>query len=821
VAKQTKVSSQKYDAGAITVLEGVEHVRARPGMYIGDTGMRGLHHLVYEVVDNSIDEALAGYCKKVEVAIHPDESISVIDDGRGIPVDMHKTEKKPAVEVALTMLHAGGKFDHDSYKVSAGLHGVGVSVVNFLSEWLEVEVKRDGKIHHQRYEKGRTASKLTVIGSSKSTGTKVTFKPDEEIFKKIEFNFETLSNRLRELAFLNSGIEIVLKDERKENLERVFKYEGGIKSFVEHLNKNKSVVHSKVIYMEKEKEGVLAEVALQYNDSYSENIFSFANNINTVDGGTHLSGFKSALTRTINQYIKKNNVLFKGEELDLSGEDAREGLTAVVSVKVKDPQFEGQTKAKLGNGEVQGVVEQIVNEGLNNFLEENPGVTRKVIDKIITAARAREAARKARDLTRRKGALDSASLPGKLADCSERDPALCEIYIVEGDSAGGSAKQGRDRRFQAILPLRGKLINVEKARLDKVLSNNEIRMIVTAMGTGIGTDEFDVEKLRYHKIIIMTDADVDGAHIRTLLLTFFYRQMTQLLEKGYVYIAQPPLYKIKRKKTELYVESDKEMNKMLLELGCEGLSMTRLKDKKEFNEKQIIEITRSVLDLEHWSMLIHKKGVNIEEFMSHRNPKTHELPVYIVRSGTKDQYLFNDSELAEIVKAEEKKTKGSDEMAAEDSKGKGKAKEKAEKTAEPGIEILELFESREITKILSKLEDKGFDGTTYKTPSPKPLYRLTEGEYVEETSSLLEVFQKIRELGRKGLSIQRYKGLGEMNPEQLWETTMNPEKRTVMKVALEDAVEADEIFTILMGDQVEPRRQFIESNALHVKNLDV
>lgn len=825
MTKQTKASSQKYDAGAITVLEGVEHVRARPGMYIGDTGMRGLHHLVYEVVDNSVDEALAGYCKKVEVAIHSDESISVVDDGRGIPVDMHKTEKKPAVEVALTMLHAGGKFDHDSYKVSAGLHGVGVSVVNFLSEWLEVEVRRDGKIHHQRYEKGRTASKLTVIGNSKSTGTKVTFKPDEEIFKKIEFNFETLSNRLRELAFLNSGIEIVLKDERKENLERVFKYDGGIRSFVEHLNKNKAVVHSKVIYMEKEKEGVLAEVAMQYNDSYSENIFSFANNINTVDGGTHLSGFKSALTRTINQYIKKNNLLFKGEELDLSGEDAREGLTAVVSVKVKDPQFEGQTKAKLGNGEVQGVVEQIVNEGLNNFLEENPGVTRKVIDKIITAARAREAARKARDLTRRKGALDSASLPGKLADCSERDPALCEIYIVEGDSAGGSAKQGRDRRFQAILPLRGKLINVEKARLDKVLSNNEIRMIITALGTGIGADEFDVEKLRYHKVIIMTDADVDGAHIRTLLLTFFYRQMTQLIEKGYIYIAQPPLYRIKRKKTELYVDSDKEMNKMLLELGCEGLSMTRLKDKKEFNEKQIVEILRAVLDLEHWSTLIRKKGVNIEEFMLHRNPKTHELPVYIVWTKDKEHYVFNDSELAEIMGKEEKKSKASIEVEDENSKEKGKEKIKGEtlhkKTEEHAAEVLELFESREITKILSKLEDKGFDGTTYKTPAAKPLYRLTEGEYSEEVLSLLEVFHKIKELGRKGLTIQRYKGLGEMNPEQLWETTMNPEKRTVMKVALEDAVEADEIFTVLMGDQVEPRRQFIETNALHVKNLDI
>lgn len=805
-------SAEKYDASSISVLEGVEHVRARPGMYIGDTGIRGLHHLVYEVVDNSIDEALAGFCKKIEVVIHPDESITVIDDGRGIPVDMHKTEKKPAVEVALTMLHAGGKFDHESYKVSGGLHGVGVSVVNFLSEWLEVEVRRNGKIHHQRYERGKTASKLTVIGNSKTTGTKVTFKTDEKIFPKIEFNFETLSNRLREQAFLNSGVEITLKDERKENLERVFKYEGGIKSFVEHLNKNKAAVHNKVIYMEKEKEGIGAEIAMQYNDGYSENIFSYANNINTVEGGTHLSGFKSALTRTINQYIKKNNILFKGEELDLSGDDTREGLTAVISVKVKDPQFEGQTKAKLGNGEVQGVVEQIVNEGLGSFLEENPGVAKKVIDKIITAARAREAARKARDLTRRKGALDSASLPGKLADCSEEDPSLCEIYIVEGDSAGGSAKQGRDRRFQAILPLRGKLINVEKSRLDKVLGNNEIRMIITALGAGIGANDFDLTKLRYHKVIIMTDADVDGAHIRTLLLTFFYRQMSQLVEQGHIYIAQPPLYKIKRKKTERYIESDLEMNKILLDLGCEGLTLTRLSDKKEFNEKQISDLALSLQQIEHWSDLIRKKGVHVDKLMNLRKPKTHELPVYLVRAKGEEHFVFDDAALAKFVSEAEKKNEGELEIVTQEGK-KSEAKQ--------AMEVFELFETREITKLLAKLEDKDFDLTHYQVRSEKPIFLLKDQDKETQIFSLNELLQNAKELGRKGLSIQRYKGLGEMNPVQLWETTMNPEKRTILKVSMEDAVEADEIFTVLMGDQVEPRRKFIETHALHVRNLDV
>ncbi|MBI1883236.1 MAG: DNA topoisomerase (ATP-hydrolyzing) subunit B [Chlamydiae bacterium] len=999
---KTVEKRERYDATTITVLEGVEAVRKRPSMYIGDTSVRGFHHLVYEVVDNSIDEALAGFCKKVDVVVHADGSLSVTDDGRGIPVDIHKTEKKPAVEVVLTTLHAGGKFDHESYKISGGLHGVGVSVVNALSEWLEVEVKRNGKIYHQRYERGKTVSKLTVIGNSKATGTQVTFKADDEIFGELEFNFETLSNRLRELAFLNSGIEITLKDERK-NLDRTFKYDGGIVSFVEHLNKNKTLIHNKVIYVQKEKEGFIVEVAMQYNDGYSENIFSYANNINTIEGGTHLSGFKSALTRTINQYIKKNELLFKGESLDISGDDTREGMTAVISVKVPDPQFEGQTKTKLGNSEVQGIVEQIVNEGLGGFLEENPPTARKILDKILTAARAREAARKARDLTRRKGALDSAALPGKLADCSETDPAHCELYLVEGDSAGGcfsgdvrvaladgrnlsfkelveeyqkgiknycytlnikgsveigeihaprltqreakvikvildndeeiictpdhlfmladrtfkeaqnltaddslmplyqedsmvgacqvdsteydkirqgigdenrlkygtlstrfldedtykfidsvshynhrikavialdesldvydlevlrthnfalasgvfvhnSAKQGRDRRFQAILPLRGKLINVEKARLDKVLNNNEIRMMITALGTGIGASDFDISRLRYHKVIIMTDADVDGAHIRTLLLTFFYRQMPQLIEKGYVYLAQPPLYRVRRKKTERYVESDSEMNKFLIDLGCEGLMLMRLSDKKEFNEKQIADLASALVQLEHWALLIARKGVQINSFLKMRHPKTHELPIYLVRVQGKEHFLFDDAELAKFVGEEEKKGKKEVEVVTGDGK---------EAKGREAVEVFELFEAREMVKILSKLEDKGFDMKYCEERSEKPLYRLKEQDREDEIFSLQELALKIKEQGRKGLSIQRYKGLGEMNPEQLWETTMDPEKRTVMKVTMEDAVEADEIFTILMGDQVEPRRQFIEAHALHVRNLDI
>ena len=612
INEQVETNKEKgvraYDATTIQVLEGIEAVRRRPAMYIGDTAARGLHHLVYEVVDNSIDESLQGYCDNIEVEVHPDNSVSVIDNGRGIPVDIHKTEKKPAVEVALTKLHAGGKFDHRVYKVSGGLHGVGVSVVNALSDWLEVEVKRDGKVYHQRYERGKTVSKLTVIGKSSSTGTKVTFKPDKTIFNKVDFSYDTLAQRLRELAFLNKGLKIKLSDERTEK-ENIFEFKGGIVSFVDYLNKNKVPLHNKVIYFDKEQDGVVLEAALQYNDGYAETMFSFANNINTIEGGTHLSGFKSALTRAINQYAKNKN-LSKNGEVGISGDDVREGLTAVISVKVPNPQFEGQTKTKLGNSEVEGLVASCSLDALSAFFEENPPVANKIIDKVVLASRAREAARKARELTRRKGALEGAGLPGKLADCSERDAALCELFLVEGDSAGGSAKQGRDRRFQAILPLKGKILNVEKARLDKMLSNDEIRTIITALGTGIG-EEFDATKLRYHKLVLMADADIDGSHIRTLLLTLLYRHMQKLIVGGYVYIAQPPLYKIKRGQREEYIQTEDEMNNLLLDLGREDLKFTNLKNKDTASDNQFKDILGIMVELERHAYILKKKGLNL------------------------------------------------------------------------------------------------------------------------------------------------------------------------------------------------------------------
>lgn len=638
VDNRSTEANGNYNASEIQVLEGLEAVRKRPGMYIGSTSTKGLHHLVYEVVDNSIDEALAGYCDNIEVCIHEDNSITVTDNGRGIPVDIQPQLGKSAVEVVLTILHAGGKFGGEGYKVSGGLHGVGVSVVNALSEWMDVEVKRDGKIHFMRLERGVPVEELKVIGETELTGTKITFKPDHMIFEDLVYSFEVLSQRLRESSFLNKGIRIVLKDFRTDE-EDVFQHDGGIKDFVQYLNKNKEVVNAAPIYFEKAKDDTYVEIALQYNDGYSENIFSFANNINTHEGGTHEAGFKAALTRIVNDYARRNNLL-KENESNLSGEDIREGLTAIISVKVREPQFEGQTKTKLGNSEVRGITDFVVGDGMGTFLEENPSVAKKIIEKSVNASRAREAARKARELTRRKSALESTSLPGKLADCSSKDPSISELYIVEGDSAGGSAKQGRDRRFQAILPLRGKILNVEKARLDKILGNAEIRAMITAMGTSISND-FDIAKARYHKLIIMTDADVDGSHIRTLLLTFFYRYMRPLIEAGYVYIAQPPLYQVKKSKEQ--------------------------------------------------------------------------------------HYLYNDTELDNL----------------------------------------------------------------------------------------------LARLGREGINIQRYKGLGEMNPEQLWDTTMDPEKRTILRVTLEDAMRADAIFTVLMGDKVEPRREFIQTHAKDARNLDV
>lgn len=1232
-AKEIKVKA--YDATSIQVLEGTEAVRRRPAMYIGDTATRGLHHLVYEVVDNSVDESLAGYCDNIGVVIRPDNSVSVVDNGRGIPVDIHKTEKKPAVEVALTMLHAGGKFDHRSYKVSGGLHGVGVSVVNALSDWLEVEVKRDGKIYHQRYERGKTASKLTVIGKSNSTGTKVTFKPDKTIFPKTEYSYDILAQRLRELAFLNKGLKIKLTDERTDK-EAVFKFEGGIVEFVEHLNRNKNPLHNKVVYFTKSQDEVQTEGALQYNDGYAETIYSYANNINTVEGGTHLSGFKSALTRAINQYAKNKNLL--KDELQITGEDVREGLTAVVSVKVPNPQFEGQTKTKLGNSEVEGLVASASLEALSTFFEENPPVANKIIDKVIVASRAREAARKARELTRRKGALEGAGLPGKLADCSERDAALCEVYIVEGDSAGGcffgdtkvalidgrnisvkelveenkqgkknfcytmrddgnigvapivnpritkrnaevikiildnneeiictpdhkfllkdgtykpakdlapddslmplnrqyskvggritiegyemvfnpkahkwifthlvsdrfnldngayskvsggtvhhidfnklnnnpdnlvrmnhrehflyhttilektlhspaikeksrkahrsvqyrekvrkimttpamrkmlsqrakkqwadpeykkfmldkfmqfyqnsaeyrkqneevlnsaqraywakeankssqarrvrryfeehpeakkiladkaaqewsdsallawrrkktseqwtdefrmkraaaygrtylerslsfaraiyeshgdlelyederrclinrdnnllkldtlasrffgndknalleavknynhkikyiekvkekvdvydievpdthnfalasgifvhnSAKQGRDRRFQAILPIKGKILNVEKSRLDKILSNEEVRTIITALGTGIG-EEFDVSKLRYHKIILMADADIDGSHIRTLLLTLLYRQMPKLVEEGYVYIAQPPLYKVKRGQREEYIQTEQQMDDIILELGREGHKFIRVKDKKEFTGNQFKDLLELLVEFEKIGKSLDRRGVPIAKYLTLRHQKTKKMPIYRAKVEGKIHFLYSDKELAAL------------------------------KEDEGERDILELFEAQEVEVVVAKIEKMGLDIETYaseevaltesakaeKGKKAKAPYKITNEKDEKELWCLKDVLGYIKEAATKGMHIQRYKGLGEMNPHQLWETTMDPEKRTILKVALEDPVEADKMFTVLMGDQVEPRREFIENFAHQVKNLDI
>jgi DNA gyrase subunit B len=838
------IGSSAYTADKIQKLEGVEAVRKRPAMYIGDTSERGLHHLVYEVVDNSVDEALAGYCKKIDVVIHVDNSVTVIDDGRGIPVDMHKTEKKPAVEVVLTVLHAGGKFDKKTYQVSGGLHGVGVTCVNALSEWLEVEVKRDGKVHHMRFKRGKTASKLEVIGKAKGTGTKITFRPDPEIFPVIDYKYDILANRLRELAFLNRGLEISLHDERSDKQE-LFKFNGGIEEFIRHINRAKEPLHPKVIYVHKEKDGITAEVALQYNEGYNESVYSYANNINTIEGGTHLVGFRTALTRAINQYAKTNNLL-KEKDPTLSGDDLREGLTAAISVKVPNPQFEGQTKTKLGNSEVEGIVSSIVYEGITTFLEQNPPIGRRIVDKSLTAARAREAARKAREAVR-KGALTGGGLPGKLADCSERNPEFCELYIVEGDSAGGSAKQGRNRQFQAVLPIRGKLLNVEKARPDQILNNAEIRTMITAIGTGFGQGDgegaFDLNKLRYHRIVIMTDADVDGSHIRTLLLTFFYRQMPELIKRGHVYIAQPPLYKIKRKKREEYIENEEQMNKILIELGSEDVRLFRLKDKKEFSGQPLMSVLESLQDLEKLADSIGRRGIAFEDYLAARDEKSGALPSYAIRikdnGATRFEFARNDKELSKLT---EKIEESLDELLEEE-----RTEPKNGETAKVSrIKVLELYESNAIQTAIDTLAKKGFDIDHY-VAQEKPLFELVEGavtaaEGESQTGeksteakkpkakaeekrtpifSIPQILEQIKEIGKRGLVIQRYKGLGEMNPEQLWETTMDPERRKMLKVVLEDAAKADEIFTVLMGDEVEPRRQFIEDNALNVRNLDV
>ena len=814
--EQNKAASS-YDASKIQVLEGLEAVRKRPAMYIGSTSAQGLHHLVYEVVDNSIDEVLAGYCKNIDVTIHPDNSITVLDDGRGIPVDPHpKFKDKSALEVVLTVLHAGGKFDKNSYKVSGGLHGVGVSCVNALSTKLVVEVYRNGNIYKQEYSRGKPTTKLEIIGKTDDRGTKVTFLPDPEIFSVTTYSFDVLVNRLRELAFLNAGANITIIDERQDK-EHTFHYEGGIKTFVTYLNTNKQVINKEPIYFAKNKDGVDVEVAMQYNDSYNEQIFTFVNNINTIEGGTHLSGFRSALTRVVNDYIKKNE-LSKNKDLSLSGDDVREGLTAVISVKVPNPQFEGRTKTKLGNSEVEGIVKSLVGDALTIFLEENPNIAGQILEKAINAAEAREAARKARELTRRKGALDSAALPGKLADCSEKDPTKTELFIVEGNSAGGSAKQGRNRAFQAILPLRGKILNVEKSRLTKMLTNEEIKTMITAIGAGIGKEEgeFNIDKVRYHKVVIMTDADVDGAHIRTLLLTFFYRQMPQLIDHGYVYIAQPPLYKVKKGKKEMYLQTEDELDKFLFKQGLDGQSMILLQDGaqlgEEIDQKELTKIVESISELDNLIIKITKKGLTWQEYLKFREEG--KMPLFRVVDQNKVRYIYSDKEWKEF-KAELAERKRNLQQENGELPVDGL-------TEEVLPEYKELWELPRINILAQKLADKGLHLHHYGTTHVKPVYRLKgPNNDVHDLASTNQLIEKIRELGRKGATIQRYKGLGEMNPEQLWETTMDPARRKMLRVKLEDAIETDRIFTTLMGDKVDARRQFIQAHSLDVTNLDI
>jgi len=802
--------AREYTAESIKVLEGLEAVRKRPAMYIGSTDVSGLHHLVYEVVDNSIDEAMAGFCDTIQVILHLDGSVSVIDNGRGIPVDMHPTEGKSAAEVVMTTLHAGGKFDHSAYKVSGGLHGVGVSVVNALSEHLELEIWRDGKVYFQEYERGVPKAALEVTGKTKKKGTKVVFKPDPQIFETTSFSFDILSNRLRELAFLNKGIKITIEDERTDK-KHEFNYKGGIISFVEFLNKNKEVLYPKPIYIAGERDNIIVEIAFQHNDGYSETIFTYANNINTHEGGSHLVGFKSALTRTINTYAQSARVAknFKGT---LDGDDIREGLSCVISVKIPDPQFEGQTKTKLGNSEVKGIVESLVNEKLSTFLEEHPPVANKILEKAIEAARAREAARRAKELTRRKSALDGGFLPGKLADCQERDPASCELYLVEGDSAGGSAKQGRDRRNQAILPLKGKILNVEKARYDKMLQNDEIKVLITALGTGIGKNEFDISRLRYHRIIIMTDADVDGSHIRTLLLTFFFRQMPEIIERGHLYIAQPPLFRVKRGKNVRYIENEEALETYLLESGIEGIKVFAAQSGSSVSSQRLLQLTKQAIHFEKMLSKLERKNLDknilsalaLEGTYNKNTLKNKKEVEKLIRSLKQHKsFFYNYITPAdyEIFEDDEHNCLGVKVLITANGK---------EKQMIIDFELLISPDMEEIKKIAASLKTMG-----------EPPFIIEENGKKRQVKCLSELFSFILERGRKSQEIQRYKGLGEMNPEQLWETTMDPEKRCMLQVRIEDGVEADSVFTVLMGDQVDPRRDFIYNNALHVKNLDI
>jgi DNA gyrase subunit B len=798
-----------YNADKIKILEGLEAVRKRPAMYIGSTGASGLHHLVYEVVDNSVDEAMGGYCSEIRVTIHIDDSVTVVDDGRGIPVDTHPTKGVSAAEVVMTTLHAGGKFDNDTYKVSGGLHGVGVSVVNALSARLHLEIWRDGKVYVQSYERGLPAEEFHPTGTTKRRGTRITFKPDEEIFEVTEYNFDTLCQRLRELAFLNPGLAIIIEDLRSDKEQR-FHYEGGIVNFVEHLNRNRHALHDKPIYLSSTGEvAIQVEAALQYNDGYTETLFSFANTINTIEGGSHLAGFKAALTRSLNGYAVANG-LFRDMKQNLSGDDVREGLTAVISVKLPNPQFEGQTKAKLGNSEVRGIVETVCNETLGIYLEQNPNEARRIIEKAIEAARAREAARKARDLTRRKGALENLSLPGKLADCQERDPALSELYIVEGDSAGGSAKQGRDRKTQAVLPIKGKILNVEKARFDKMLGNAEITTMISAIGTSIGPEDFDLSKLRYHKVIIMTDADVDGSHIRTLLLTFFYRQMTELINAGHVYIAQPPLYRVQVGKRETYLNREKELTEFLMKRATENVKVSLSRAGLEFEGEELVDKLHELMDFQKIHDKINRKmGGN--GLLHHLLGELAETIESEGRGFLGDAFLAEQRTLNET--AESLIRKGLDAEVLYDEEHSLYELKVSMGGSAPLMINHEFLASAEWKQLLELyLRTQEFRGTG-----------LVVNENDQEThlDNPEGLIDHVVAAGKRGLSLQRYKGLGEMNPVQLWETTMNPETRTLLQVNIEDAFETDEIFTILMGDQVEPRRRFIEDNALNVKNLDI